>query len=77
LEEEEEEYSSGIDIFKLYEENFGRLTPLIKGALIQARLTYPDEWIRDAMIVAVKQNNRRWKYIEGILKNWQMFGKTD
>lgn len=57
------------DNFKLYEAEFGVLTPMIADAIKDAEKTYPPEWIPEAMQIAVANNKRSWKYVEGILKN--------
>ncbi|MDI6768636.1 MAG: DnaD domain protein [Anaerolineales bacterium] len=62
------------NIFKLYEENIGPLTPLIADALRDAEATYPAEWIEEAVGEAVKRNKRNWKYVEAILKRWKVEG---
>ncbi|NMC54877.1 MAG: DnaD domain protein [Chloroflexi bacterium] len=59
------------NIFRLYEENIGALTPIIANALEDAEKTYPTQWIEDAFRIAVENNVRRWRYIEAILKSWQ------
>ena len=63
------------NIFKLYEENIGPLTPLIADALKDAEETYPEEWIAETIELAVKNNKRYWKYCEAILKRWKDEGK--
>jgi len=63
------------NIFKLYEENIGPLTPLIADALKDAEVTYSDEWIAEAIELAVKNNKRNWKYCEAILKRWKEEGR--
>lgn len=63
------------NIFKLYEENIGPLTPLIADALKDAEQTYPDEWIAETIELAVKNNKRYWKYCEAILKRWKEEGR--
>ena len=63
------------NIFKLYEENVGPLTPLIADALKDAEVFYSDEWIADAIEIAVKNNKRNWKYCEAILKRWKEDGR--
>ncbi|HET9909248.1 MAG TPA: DnaD domain protein [Anaerolineales bacterium] len=63
------------NIFKLYEENIGPLTPLIADALKDAEQTYADEWIAEAIELAVKNNKRYWKYCEAILKRWKEEGR--
>lgn len=57
------------NIFKLYEENIGPLTPLIADELKDAEQNYPAVWIRDAIQSAVEQNVRRWSYVNAILKS--------
>ncbi len=59
------------NIFRLYEENIGPLTPLIADSLRQAETDYPVEWIENAMRIAVENNVRRWRYVEAILKSWK------
>lgn len=63
------------NIFRLYEENIGPLTPIIAETLREAQETYPQEWIVEALQLAVKSNVRRWKYVESILKRWQEEGR--
>ncbi len=64
------------NIFTLYERNIGVLTPLIADRLRDAELTYPHEWISDAMRRAVEQNKRNWAYVAAILKRWEAEGKA-
>ena len=63
------------NIFRLYEENIGPLTPIIADALRDAQGMFPLEWIEEAVQLAVKNNVRRWKYVETILTRWQEEGK--
>jgi len=65
------------NVFKLYEENFGPLTPMIADTLKDAEETYSDEWIAEAMETALKNNVRNWKYVEAILKRWREKGKYE
>jgi DnaD/phage-associated family protein len=62
------------NIFKLYEENIGPLTPMIADALKDAENTFSPEWIEEAIELAVKNNKRNWKYTEAILKRWKEEG---
>ena len=64
------------NIFKLYEENIGPLTPLIADMLKEAEGLYREEWLEEAFTIAVKNNKRNWKYIEAILKRWKEEGKN-
>lgn len=62
------------NIFKLYEENFGPLTPLLVDALKDAEQTYPSDWVLEALEIAIKSNKRNWKYVESILRRWKEEG---
>jgi len=62
------------NIYKLYEENIGPLTPLLSDTLKDAEQTYPTEWVAEALEIAVKSNKRNWKYIEAILRRWKEEG---
>ena len=64
------------NIFRLYEDNIGPLTPLIADALRDAEKTYNAAWIEEAIQIAVENNVRRWRYIEAILKSWQKEGRN-
>jgi DnaD/phage-associated family protein len=63
------------NIFKIYEENFGSLTPFLADALRDAERDYPPEWIVAAVEIAVGNNKRFWAYAESILKRWKSAGK--
>jgi DnaD/phage-associated family protein len=65
------------DIFALYEENIGMLTPMIADELRDAEKQYSQEWIRDAVREAVNQNKRKWSYISAILQHWSAEGRSD
>ncbi len=62
------------NVFKLYEENIGPLTPLIADALKDAEQTYPADWVAEALEIAVKNNKRNIKYVEAILRRWKEDG---
>lgn len=63
------------NVFRLYEENIGPLTPLIADALKDAEELYSDEWVAEAIELAVKNNKRNWKYCEAVLKHWKDEGR--
>jgi DnaD/phage-associated family protein len=65
------------NVFKLYEENIGQLTPMIADMLKDAEQTYSQEWVAEALEIAVKKNIRNWKYVEAILKRWKEQGKHE
>lgn len=65
------------NIFILYEQNIGPLTPLIADELRDAEKTYPLRWIEEAIQIAVTNNARKWRYVSSILERWQQEGRTD
>jgi len=65
------------NVFKLYEENIGALTPLLADMLKEAEKNYPGAWFEEAIEIAVSRNIRNWKYIEAILARWKENGKDE
>ncbi len=65
------------NIFKLYEENIGPLTPIISDELREAEATYPADMIEDAIRKAVNANARSWRYVDKILRSWTEKGRHD
>lgn len=65
------------NIFTLYEQNIGLMTPIIADKLRDLEKTYPPEWIEEAFEIAVGNNKRALRYIENILKRWEREGKDE
>ena len=65
------------DIFTLYENNIGMLTPMIAEELRDSEKLYPQDWLRDAIREAVLHNKRSIKYISKILENWSVEGRSN
>lgn len=65
------------NIFVIYEQNIGPLTPLLAEELMEAEDRYPASWIEDAFREAVDLNKRSWRYIQRILERWAAEGRTD
>ncbi len=63
------------NIFVLYEQNIGLLSPLIADQLRDAAEQYPPEWIEAAFREAVQHNKRNWRYISAILRRWETEGR--
>jgi DnaD/phage-associated family protein len=61
-----------ISIFKAYEDNINLLTPMVSEELKSLLNDYPEQWILDAINVAVEQNKRSLAYIKAILRNRQI-----
>lgn len=66
-------------IFKIYEDEIGALTPMVRDALNEwiDDADFPDQWIIDAIRRAVVQNKRSWAYVRAILRDWKAKGKQD
>lgn len=65
------------DVFNLYEQNIGVLTPIMANKLVEALDLYPEAWISEAIGEAVTYNRRNWRYIQRILENWTSEGKSN
>jgi DnaD/phage-associated family protein len=63
------------NLFTLYEQNIGALTPMLAEVLRDAEKEYPAAWIEEAIREAVEHNARSWKYIAAILERWKKEGK--
>jgi len=63
------------NIFTLYEQNIGPLTPMVAEILKADAETYPESWLQEAMQEAVSRNIRNWKYVQAILKAWHEKGR--
>ena len=79
----EDAYSLPIDscqppttnIFALYEQSVGIITPMMADELKEAEKIYPPQWIEEAFKEAVALNKRSWRYIARILERWASEGK--
>ncbi|MBA7619611.1 hypothetical protein ES703_26950 [subsurface metagenome] len=65
------------DIYTLYEQNIGMLTPMIAEELREVEGLYPKGWIQDAIKEAVALNKRNWRYIARILERWSTEGRSN
>jgi DNA replication protein len=65
------------NIFRLFEENIGPLTPMIAETLREAEANYPAAWIEDAIRIAVERNARNWRFVEAVLRRWQEEGRDE
>jgi len=63
------------NIFVLYEQNIGMLTPMIAEELKEAEELYPASWVEDAFKEAVSLNIRKWRYVSSILERWAAEGR--
>jgi len=65
------------NVFRLYEQNIGLLTPIIADQLIEATERYPLDWIEEAFGEAVENNKRSWRYVHTILERWATEGRRE
>jgi len=65
------------NIFELYEQNIGLLTPMVAEELQMAEETYPTDWIEAAFREAAALNKRNWRYVKAILDSWKAEGARD
>ena len=63
------------NIYQLYEENIGPLSPVVAQELHEAEELYPLEWIEEALNEAALQNKRSWRYAAAILQRWATEGR--
>lgn len=63
------------NIFRLYEDNIGLISPILADELREAELAYPPEWIEEAFKIAVENNARHWKYIRAVLERMKSSGR--
>lgn len=57
------------NIFRLYEENIGPITPMIADALKDAEEEYSTTMVSRAIKIAAFENKRKLSYIQGVLRN--------
>lgn len=70
-------YLEAPNIFRLYEQHIGPLTPMISESLRDAEDTYPHLWIEEAFRIAVENNARNWRYVSAVLERWQQEGRDE
>ncbi len=63
------------NVYQLYEENIGALTPLVAEELKEAEELYPFEWLEEAFREAAVLNKRSWRYASRILQRWATEGR--
>jgi DnaD/phage-associated family protein len=61
-------------VVKVYQTEIGMLTPIIQDGINAQLRQCPVDWVTKAIGIAAMRNNRRWAYVEGILRRWQTEG---
>jgi DnaD/phage-associated family protein len=64
------------NVYRIYEENIGPLTPLVSQEIKEAEEVYPYEWFEDAFREAAQLNKRSWRYVARILERWAADGRN-
>lgn len=64
-----------VNIFSLYEDAVGTISPLLADELRQAEKLYPPDWIEEAFVLAAKYNRRSWRYVQAMLERWALDGR--
>jgi DnaD/phage-associated family protein len=60
----------------VYEKNIGALTPMVAESLQSDLSQYGLQDCMDAITEALRNNVRKWSYVQGILKRWSIEGKA-
>ena len=63
------------NVFRLYEENIGMLTPMVADELRAAEEEYPAGWVEAAIREAAAGNVRSWRYTAAVLERWKREGR--
>jgi DnaD/phage-associated family protein len=63
------------NIFLLYEQYIGLLSPMIAEELQEAEQLYPASWIAEAFAAAAERGKRSWRYVRAMLERWRTEGK--
>lgn len=75
--EEEPARGEPPNVYRLYENNIGVLTPIVADKLSLAEKEYPEPWFEKAIAIAVENNARNWGYVHAILERWKTQGFQD
>lgn len=62
--------NSGCDAIDFFNENFGSVTPYERDSIHQWIDNFDEILVLEAMKITIKNNQKSWGYVEGILKNW-------
>jgi DnaD/phage-associated family protein len=64
-------------VYKIYEDNIGKITEQAKEAINNAIKEYTDKWVSDAIKEAGMRDQPKWIYVKGILRNWKRDGRDN
>lgn len=69
-----ESESAKKDVFSVYEQEIGAITPIIAEKIVEALDEFPPDWFRAAFAEAARNNKRSFSYALAILKRWKIEG---
>lgn len=65
-------------VIQFYRENFDyNIGTVMRAELEEAQSNFEEDWILDAMKIALKNNVKRWTYVRIILERWKQEGRSD
>ncbi len=65
-------------VIQFYRENFDyNLGTVMRAELDEAQSNFDEDWILDAMRIALENNVKRWTYVRIILERWKQEGRGD
>ncbi len=65
------------NIYRLYEQEIGPITPMIADGLKDLETSYPAAWMPEAIRVAAEKQAKHLQFIRAVLERWRKEGKTD
>lgn len=65
------------EIYQVYENEIGVITPFVADEVGYALDEFPHNWIIEAIKISAKYNKRSWRYVEAVLDNWKKEGRGD
>jgi predicted phage replisome organizer len=71
IDKEEEKEKDIDDVLRIYEENFGTLSPTTTETLIKLEEDYTSQYVREALKRSILANKKSLAYVKGILKQWK------
>jgi len=64
------------NIYRLYEQEIGPITPMIADGLKDLEREYPATWLPEAVRIAAERQAKHLKFIRSVLERWRKEGKT-
>lgn len=71
---EGDNYNAVAVVATAYQQNIGMLTPMLADEIKELCQEYPQEWITEAIKIAVQGEKRNMRYVQGILRKFKQNG---